>query len=125
MQVVDEAESVPPGQQRGDGVTLALADFEREQAVGLERGSRLGDEATINVEAVAPGEERCGGLEFADLGMKAVAIRGGYIGRIGDDGIEGGGAGGEGGEQIGLDEADAAGAMVAGGVRRGERERGG
>ena len=60
LQVVEEAEFVPAGQQRGDDIALPVADLEGEQAVGPQRGARLGNEAAIDVEAVRPGAERGG-----------------------------------------------------------------
>src|ERR1039458_6861294 len=132
LEVVDESEGVPAGEQRGDGVTLAVTDFEGEQASGFECGARLGDEAAIDFEAVRTGKERGGGFEVANLGMQSGAVGGGDVGRIGDDGVppqraktarrgprsvEGGFAGCECVEQVGFDEADAAGEVVAGGIR--------
>ena len=61
LEVVDEADVVPVGEEGGDGVALAVADFEGEQAVGFERGVGLGDEAAVDVEAVGAGEEGGGG----------------------------------------------------------------
>jgi hypothetical protein len=66
-----------------------VADLEREQAVGFERGAGLGDEAAVDVQAVRTGEERGGGFEVADLGMESGAVGGGDVGRVGDDGVEG------------------------------------
>src|ERR1039458_1373258 len=79
LQVVEEAELVPVGQERGDGFAPVVADLKGEQAVGLERGARLGDEAAVEVEAVRTGEERCGGFMVAHLGMEGVAVGGGNI----------------------------------------------
>ena len=89
LEVVDETEGVPAGEQRGDGITLAVTDFEGEQASGLECGARLGDEAAIDFEAVRTGKERSGGFEVANLRMKSGAVGGGDVGRVGDDGVEG------------------------------------
>lgn len=57
MQVVDEAEVSPICEQRGDSVTLAVADLERKEAVGRERGAGLRDEAAIDVQAIGACEE--------------------------------------------------------------------
>lgn len=132
LEVVDEAEGIPAAEQRGDSVTLAMTDLERKQASGFERDARLGDEAAIDLEAVRTGKERGGGFEVANLGVQSGAVGGGDVGRIGDDGVppqraktprrgprsvEGGFAGCECVEQVGFDEADAAGEVVAGGIR--------
>jgi hypothetical protein len=118
-------EASPVGEQGGDGLALALADFEGEEAGGFERGTRLGDEAAIDVEAVDAGEECGGRFVVTDLGVEGVAVGGGDVGWVGDDGVEGGIAGRERFEQVGGDESDAAGEVVADGVRGGNFERGG
>ena len=86
LEVVDEAECIPAGEQRGDGVTLAVTDLEGEQASGFECGARMGDEAAIDLEAVRTGKERGGGFEVANLGMQSGAVGGGDVGRIGEIG---------------------------------------
>jgi len=85
LEVVDEAEGVPAGEQRGDNVMLAVTDFEGEQAVGFEGGVGLGDEAAVDVESGCAGEEGDGGFVVADLGVEGLAVGGGDIGRVGDD----------------------------------------
>lgn len=88
MQVVDEADGLPVGEEGGDLVALTLADFECQQAVGFERGVGLGDEAAIDFQSVGAGEERGGGFVIADLRMERVAVRGGDVGWVGDDCVE-------------------------------------
>ena len=106
MQVVDDTDIVPVGEEVEDILALTMADLEREQAVGFERGVGLGDEAAVDVQAVRTGEERGGGLEVADLGMEGRAVGGWDVGRVGDDDIKGRFAGDR-AEQIGDEEADA------------------
>ncbi len=125
LQVVEKAEFVPVGQQRGDGFALPLADLQRENAVGPQRGARLGDEASIDVEAVRPGEERGGGFMVAHLGMEAAAVGGGNVRRIRHNKVKGQFARRKRIQQIGLNEADAVRKPVARGVRRGDFERSG
>ena len=101
-----------------------MADFEGEQAVGLERGEGLGDEAAIDVEAGGAGEEGQGGFVVADLGVEGVTVGGGNIGRVGDHCIKDRLAG-DCAEQVGDEEVDAAGEVMEGGVGGGDFERGG
>ena len=88
LEVVDEAEGVPVGEEGGDGVALVVAEFEGEEAVGFERGAGLGDEAAVDVEAVGAGKEGGGGFVVADLGVEGGAVGGGDVGRVGDDRVE-------------------------------------
>ena len=85
LQVVDEADGFPVGEESGDFVALALADFEGEEAVGFEGGVGLGDEAAVDREAVGTGEERGGGLVVSDLGVQGVPVGGGDVRRVGDE----------------------------------------
>jgi hypothetical protein len=59
------------------------------------------------------------------LWVEGVAVRGGDVGRVGDDRIERGAGGGERFEQIGFNKADAAGEVVGRGVGGGDFEGGG
>jgi len=136
LEVVDEADVPPVAQEICYGVALAVADFEREQAVGLEDGVGLRDEAAVDVEAVGAGEERAGGLVVADLGMEGAAVGEGDVGRVGDDRVvlfwtrfaRGCGflaiRGCQVVQQVGLEEADAMGEVVARGVCGGDCEGG-
>ena len=124
LQVVDEAEAVPIRQQAGDGLALGVADFEGEQAVGFECGARLGNEAAKDVEAGWACIQSGPGFKVADLWMEGVAVGGGNVGWVGDDCVEGL-AGRERNEEIGFDEANAAGEVMARSVGGGDFEGGG
>ena len=84
---------MPAGEEGGEVGLLAVADFEGEQAVWVERGVGLGDEAAVDVEAGFAGEEGGGGLVVADLGVEGGAVGFGDVGRVADDGVEGLGVG--------------------------------
>ena len=64
---------------------MTLSDFQGEEAVGFEGGEGLGDEAAVNVQAGCSGEEGCGWLVIADLGVEGFAVGCGDIGRVGDE----------------------------------------
>ena len=61
LEVVDEGDVVPVDEQSCEGLPLAVADFEGEEAVGFEGGVGLGDEAAVDVEAVGPAKRAVGG----------------------------------------------------------------
>ena len=82
LQIVEEAELVPVGQQRRNGFALVVANLESEQAVGLESGARLGNESAIDVQTVRTGEECGGGFVIAHLGMERCAVGGRNVGRV-------------------------------------------
>jgi hypothetical protein len=138
LQVVDEADGGPAGEQCGEGVMLAVTDLECEQAVGCKGGAGLGDEAAIDGEAILASEESRAWFVVADLGMEGCAVGFGNVGRVGDEyfvPFSTGFAGGRGFwcialfaqavEQVGFEEGDAAGQVMAGGVFTGDGERGG
>ncbi len=126
LQVVEEDDIVPIFEQSGEGIALAVAELEGEEAAGGEGCVRLGDQAGVDVEAVGAGEEGGGGLVVADLGVEGGAVGLGDVGWVGDDGVEGRLVGvGDGAEEVGLEEADAVGDGVGGGVLAGDGERGG
>ena len=128
LEIVDEAEVAPAGEKIGHGVALVVADLEGEQAVGFECGVGLRDEAAVDVEAGWAGVQRGFGLVVADLGMQGFAVGGGDVGRVGDDGVPSHFLRGDSFKavhQIGLDEADAGGEVVARGVGGGDFEGGG
>ena len=89
LEVIDKGDVVPRLEQRGEGVLLAVADLEGEQAVWFEGVVGLGDEAAVDVEAGFAGEERGGGFVVADLGVEGGAVGLGDVGRVADDGVEG------------------------------------
>ena len=88
LEVVEEAEGVPIGEEGGEGVALVVTEFEGEEAVGFERGAGLGDEAAVDVEAIGAGKESGGGFVVADLGVQGRAVGGGDVGWVGDNGVE-------------------------------------
>ena len=47
LEVGEEADGVPVGEEGGKGVALVVAEFEGEQAVGFEGGVGLRDEAAV------------------------------------------------------------------------------
>ena len=117
LEVVQEGDVVPVGEERSEGFALALTDFEGEQAVGPEGGFGLRDEAAVDVESGGAGIEGGGGFVVADLGMELGLIRGRDVGRVADDGVEGFGVGFVvGGEEVGVLEVDAVGYVVEAGV---------
>ena len=79
------------------------------------------DEAGVEVEALRASEEGVGRLEVADLGVECRGVVGGDVGRVRDDGVEGSFRC-DGGQQVGLEEADAAGDTVGCGIFLGDRE---
>ena len=82
LQVVEEAEFLPAGQERCNGLALPVADLKREQAVGLERGAGLGNESAVDVETVRTGEERGSRFVVAHLRMQTGAVGGRNVGRV-------------------------------------------
>lgn len=88
LEVGDEADGVPAGEESCDSVALAVADLEGKEAIGGEGGAGLRDEAAVDGEAVGAGEESGGGLEVADLGVQGGAVGFGDVGRVGDYGVE-------------------------------------
>jgi hypothetical protein len=121
LQVIDKEEVVPVCEKSRQRGLLALADFEREKAVGLEQALGLGDEAAVDVEAVGACKESGNWLVLADLGMEAGAVRGGNVRGIAGDSVEGG-PGGQGGEEVGTEEANPVGYVVIFGVELGDVE---
>jgi hypothetical protein len=116
-----EGDIEPAVEEAFDGLGLAEAEFEGEEAAGAEDVGGLGDEAAVDVEAVGAGEEGGGGFVIADFGGEGWAVVFGDVGRVGDDGVEGGG--GEGGGEIGVEELDTA--VESGVVAGGDAEGGG
>lgn len=121
LQVVDKEEVMPVCEKSRQRGLLALADFEREKAVGLKQALGLGDEAAVDIEAVGACKESGNWLVLADLGMEAGAVSGGNVRRIADDSVEGG-PGGQRGEEIGTEEANPVGYVVIFGVELGDVE---
>lgn len=123
LQVFDEADFIPVRKKGCESVALALSDFQCDKAVWPECREGLRDEAAINIEAAAAGEE-CGlWLEVTDLGVKAVAVCNRDVGWVRDDGVEGGVAWHECAEQVRLHEADAAGELMTSRVGGSDFER--
>jgi hypothetical protein len=126
LEVVEEGDALPGDEQIGQGGALSVADFEGEQAAGFESSVRLGDEATIDVEAGGASEERSVRFVVADLGVELRGVGFGDVGGIADDGVEEvkglaglffwGEGGGKGGEEVGPEEADAVDQIVLAGV---------
>jgi hypothetical protein len=121
--VVDEAEVFPGGEEVGEGVALAVADFEREEAVFAEGMVGFGDEAAVDVEAVVAGEEGGVGLVVDDLALQGGGVCEGDVGGVRDNCIEALSAF-DCCKQIAVDEADALLAAEGAGVFRGDGERG-
>ena len=129
--VVEEADGLPVGEEFGEGVALAEADFEGEKAAGAEEIEGLGDEAAVDVEAVGAGVEGERGFVIADLGGEGGGVVEGDVGRVGGDDVEGGGVEGglgprgQGIEGVGADEERgervAGEERIAGGVGREQR----
>ncbi len=91
--VVEEADVVPGGEEFGEGVALAEAELECEQAVFAQGVVRGGDEAAVDVEAVGAGEESGVGLVVDDFALHGGGVACGDVGRVGDDGVKGFGGG--------------------------------
>jgi hypothetical protein len=125
LEVVEEGDALPGNEQIGEGGALSMADFKGEKAAGLESGVRLGDEATVDVEAGGASEEGAVGLVVADLWVELRGVRVGDVGWVADDGVEGLTGlflGGDGGEEVGPKEADAVGQIVLAGVGLSDEE---
>ena len=106
-----------------EGVELAEAELEGEEAFGFEGCVGGGDEAAVDVEALRTGEE--GGVRFVlqDLVGHGGGFVEGDVGRVGDDDVKGwGGLELRGGEEIGLEEGDAVAEAEAAGVVFGDGE---
>ena len=101
-----------------NSIALAEADLEGEKAAGEQCGVGLRNEAAIDAEAVGAGEEREVGFVVADFRGEGGSVGEGDIGWVGDDDVEL--LAGELGEQIGLEEANAVGEMMARGVFAGD-----
>jgi len=106
-----------------EGVQLAEAEFESQEAFGFEGGVGGGEEAAVDVEALDAGEEGGVGFVLEDLVGHGGGFVEGDVGWVGDDDVEGrGGLELRGGEEIGLEEGDAVGEVVACGVVLGDGE---
>src|SRR5580704_13317076 len=75
LQIVEKGDALPALEERLDGVALALAYLEREQAARFERDARPGDEPTVDIEASLAGEESSRRFVVADLPGKRAAVR--------------------------------------------------
>jgi len=89
LEIVEEGDVGPIGEELGDGVALAVADFEGEKTVWFEGVIGLRDQAAVDVEAGFAGEESAGGLVIANLGVEGGAVGFGDIRWVADDGVEG------------------------------------
>lgn len=114
LEVVEEGDVVPAGEEGAKGFALTVADLEREEAVGLEGGVGLWDEAAVDVEAEGASEEGLCWLVIADLGMKFGAVAFGDVGRVAEDGVVDFDF--VGGDEVGVEEEDAVGEAVGTGV---------
>jgi hypothetical protein len=129
--VVQELEVLPGAvggffEEGAEGVELAEAELEGEEAFGFEGRVGGGKEAAVDVEALDAGEEGGVGFVLEDLVGHGGGFVEGDVGRVGDDDVEGwGGLELRGGEEIGLEEGDAVDQVVAGGVVFGDGEGGG
>ena len=118
LEIVEDGDVLPAGEELADGFALAVADFEGDDAAGGEGGVGLGDEAGVDVEAGGSGKEGLeAGFVVADLGLEGFAVGGGDVGWVADDGVEGDGR--DRGEQIGFEEVDSVGDAVGFGVLAG------
>jgi len=119
LEVVEEGDALPGDEQIGEGGALSMADFKGEKASGLEGSVRLGDEASVDVEASGASEECSVRLVVADLRVELGGVCIGDVGGVADDGVEGL-TGlffvGDGREEVGPEEADAVGQIVLAGV---------
>ena len=106
--VIDEADLVPASEEFGEGVALAVADFECENALGTQRGVRCGDETAVYVEAVGACEEGGVGLVVYDLRLHGRRVTSGDVGWVRDDGVKAG----LGREEIAVEELNAVFAAV-------------
>ena len=127
--VVEEGQVLPGAvgwlfEEGFEGVELAEAELEGEEASGLEGGVGGGEEAAVDVEAVGAGEEGGVGFVLEDFVGHGGGFVEGDVGRVGDDDVEGSEGLDQGrGEEVGLEEGDAVGEVVAGGVLLGNGER--
>jgi hypothetical protein len=87
LEVLEELDLAPPGQERGDTVLLAVADLQGEEAAGLYVRTGLWEEAFVDFEAGGACEKCGGGLVIADLGVEGGGFRVGNVGWVGDDGV--------------------------------------
>ena len=99
-----------------------MSDLKGKQTVGFECIVGLRNEATIDVEAGFPGEERCGGLMVADLGVEGETVGLRNIGRVADDGVETRLVRADRAEKVGLKEVDSIGYFVFASVPCGDGE---
>lgn len=128
LEVEEELDVLPGGEQIGEIGALAVADFEGEEASGLEGCVGLGDEAAVDVQAGGAGEESGVRLVVKDLRVEVCGVGFGDVGGVADDGVEGFGGVGcgfgvrEGGKEVRPEEVDAVGQMVLTGVGLGDVE---
>ncbi len=111
LEVGEEFDLAPFGEEGGDGVALAVADFEGQQAVGPQQLPRLRDESAVDVEAGGAGEESLRWFVVADLWVQVGRVGRWDVGWVRDDRVVGWFVQ-EGREQVGFDEADAVGERV-------------
>jgi hypothetical protein len=120
LEIVEEGDVFPVGEEGAECVALAVADLKGEEAIGLEGGAGLRDEATVEVEAEWTGEEGLRGLVVADLGMELSAVAFGNVGRVAEDGVVDFDF--VVGDEVGVEEADAVGEVVGAGIFAGYGE---
>ncbi len=104
------------------GVALAKAELEREQAVGFERAVGSGDKATVEIEAVGTGEERSGWFVVADFRGECWRVGEWDVRWVRDENVEERVCG-DLREQVGLDEGDALREVVLRGILFSDLER--
>ncbi len=106
--VIDEAYLVPAGEEFGEGIALAIPDFECEKAFGIQSGVGCRDETAVDVEAVGACEESGVGFVVYNLRLHGGGVRSGDVGRVGHDRVEAD----FGREEIAVEELDAVFAAV-------------
>lgn len=87
MEIGEEADGVPVGEEGGEGVALVVAELEGEEAAGFEGGVGLGDEAAVDLQAVGAGEEGGGGFVVADLRVECGTVGRRDVGWVGGNGV--------------------------------------
>lgn len=102
---------------------LAVAEFEHELAAGAEVAGGLAGEQFVEAQAVGAAIEGAGGVEITDFGVEGGDFGGGDVGRVADDQVEGGGRR-QGRKGVAMEELEAVGDLVAGGVGAGDFEGG-
>ena len=88
MQIVDKAHRIPPAKQRSNRIALAVPNLQRQQPPRSKRIPGLWNQPPVHIEPIHSCKQRHPRLKIPDLGMQALALAAGNVGRVRKNGIE-------------------------------------